>query len=124
MVAGHLPADVAIRARHGRPIAVAKDRARPFSRKHRKYWIPVTGGMIVIGIINVALGYCSYSSAPEKHERIDVGSSIDREDPAARMARDAAKRALDKKRAAEGSGSGSGSGSGGSGELLPGQLKR
>ena len=36
---------------------MAKDRSAPFSRKHRRYWIPVTGGMILIGIINVAIGY-------------------------------------------------------------------
>jgi hypothetical protein len=36
---------------------VAKDRSAPFSRKHRRYWLPVTGGMILIGIINVAIGY-------------------------------------------------------------------
>jgi hypothetical protein len=49
---------------------VSKDRARPFSRKHRKYWIPVTGGMIFIGIINVALGFCSYTPPSDVHERI------------------------------------------------------
>jgi hypothetical protein len=56
---------------------VSKDRARPFSRKHRKYWIPVTGGMILIGIINVALGYCSYTPPSDVHERIvpDVPSA-------------------------------------------------
>lgn len=47
-----------------------KDRARPFSRKHRRYWIPVTGGMILIGVINVALGFCSYHQPPDIHERI------------------------------------------------------
>lgn len=87
---------------------MSKDRARPFSRKHRKYWIPVTGGMILIGIINVAIGWCSYSSTPpETHERIQV---VPDEDPAAKMARDA-RRAYDLRKAAEGSGSGSGSGS-------------
>jgi len=44
---------------------VAKDRARPFLRKHRKYWIPVTGGMILIGAINVALGFCTYDPPSE-----------------------------------------------------------
>jgi hypothetical protein len=39
---------------------MAKDRAAPFSRKHRRYWIPVLGGMIVIGILNVAIGYCAW----------------------------------------------------------------
>jgi hypothetical protein len=36
---------------------VAKDRAAPFSRKHRRYWLPVTGGMLLIGAINIVLGY-------------------------------------------------------------------
>jgi hypothetical protein len=49
---------------------VSKDRARPFSRKHRKYWIPVTGGMIFIGVINVAIGFCSYTKPSDVHERI------------------------------------------------------
>ena len=49
---------------------MSKDRARPFSRKHRKYWIPVTGGMILIGVINVILGYCSYTRPLDVHERI------------------------------------------------------
>ncbi|TMQ10174.1 MAG: hypothetical protein E6J90_27655 [Deltaproteobacteria bacterium] len=49
---------------------MAKDRARPFSRKHRRYWIPVTGGMILIGVINVILGYCSYTEPSDRHERI------------------------------------------------------
>jgi hypothetical protein len=51
---------------------VTKDRAAPFSRKHRRYWIPVTGGMIVIGLINVALGLSSYHT-PKEPARIDVG---------------------------------------------------
>lgn len=49
---------------------MSKDRARPFSRKHRKYWIPVTGGMVLIGVINVAIGYCSYTRPSDVHERI------------------------------------------------------
>ena len=43
---------------------MAKDRAAPFSRKHRRYWIPVTGGMILIGVVNVAIGLCSYKEPP------------------------------------------------------------
>ena len=59
---------------------VSKDRARPFSRKHRKYWLPVTGGMVLIGLVDLTLGYCSYTPPPELHERIvydvpSVGSS-------------------------------------------------
>jgi hypothetical protein len=49
---------------------VSKDRARPFSRKHRKYWIPVTGGMVLIGVLNVVIGYCSYTRPSDVHERI------------------------------------------------------
>jgi hypothetical protein len=49
---------------------VSKDRARPFSRKHRKYWIPVTGGMILIGVLNIIIGYCSYTRPSDVHERI------------------------------------------------------
>jgi hypothetical protein len=49
---------------------VSKDRARPFSRKHRKYWIPVTGGMVLIGVLNVIIGYCSYTRPSDVHERI------------------------------------------------------
>lgn len=49
---------------------MSKDRARPFSRKHRKYWIPVTGGMILIGVLNVVIGYCSYTKPSDVHERI------------------------------------------------------
>jgi hypothetical protein len=51
---------------------VSKDRARPFSKKHRKYWIPVTGGMIFIGIMNVAIGFCSYDKPSDTHDRIHV----------------------------------------------------
>ena len=51
---------------------MAKDRAAPFSRKHRRYWIPVTGGMLLIGAINVAIGYCSYDAPSDVHERIEV----------------------------------------------------
>lgn len=57
---------------------VAKDRARPFSRKHRRYWIPITGGMILIALINLALGYCSYTPPSDVHERIipDVPAAL------------------------------------------------
>lgn len=50
---------------------MSKDRAAPFSKKHRRYWIPVTGGMIVIGIVNILIGLRSYK-APEIPERIHV----------------------------------------------------
>ncbi len=49
---------------------MSKDRARPFSRKHRKYWIPVTGGMLLIGVINVGIGFCAYDPPPPPPERI------------------------------------------------------
>jgi hypothetical protein len=52
---------------------VAKDRARPFSRKHRRYWLTVTGGMVFIGLINVLIGYCTYPDEPEEtHEQIEL----------------------------------------------------
>jgi hypothetical protein len=44
---------------------VSKDRAAPFSRKHRKYWIPVTGGMLLIGALNIGLGFCSYKQSQD-----------------------------------------------------------
>jgi hypothetical protein len=50
---------------------VAKDRAAPFSKKHRKYWIPVTGGMLLIGAVNVAIGFCTYQEPPPT-ERIEL----------------------------------------------------
>lgn len=33
-----------------------KDRARPFARKHKRYWLTVTGGMFLIMSINIGLG--------------------------------------------------------------------
>ncbi|MCX5747441.1 MAG: hypothetical protein NT062_33675 [Proteobacteria bacterium] len=49
-----------------------KDRARPFSRKHRKYWLPVTGGMILIGVFNVCLGMCTYDPPSDVHTQIQL----------------------------------------------------
>jgi len=51
---------------------VAKDRAAPFSRKHRRYWLPVTGGMILIGLINLAIGMCSYDPPPPPPQKIEL----------------------------------------------------
>jgi len=51
---------------------VSKDRARPFSRKHRRYWIPVTGGMLLIGVLNLGIGFCAYEPAPPEPERITL----------------------------------------------------
>ena len=41
-------------------MGVAKDRAAPFSRKHRKYWMTVLGGMVAIAVLDVGIGMCSY----------------------------------------------------------------
>jgi hypothetical protein len=41
-----------------------KDRARPFSKKHRRYWLTVTGGMLLIGAIDVCLGYLFWPHRP------------------------------------------------------------
>jgi len=43
---------------------VVKDRARPFSKKHRRYWMTVTGGMLLIGAIDVCLGYVFWPHRP------------------------------------------------------------
>jgi len=51
---------------------VSKDRAAPFSRKHRRYWLPVTGGMILIGALNLAIGYCSYDPPPPPPQKIEL----------------------------------------------------
>jgi len=34
-----------------------KDRAKPFDRKHRRYWLTTAGGMVLIMAINLALGF-------------------------------------------------------------------
>jgi len=49
---------------------VAKDRAAPFSRKHRRYWLPVTGGMLLIGAINLVLGFSIWEGEPKPPEPI------------------------------------------------------
>lgn len=51
---------------------MAKDRARPFSRKHRRYWIPVTGGMLLIGAVNLGLGLCAYAPTPPPPQPIQL----------------------------------------------------
>ena len=51
---------------------MAKDRAAPFSRKHRRYWITVTGGMLLIGVINIAIGLCGYEGPPSNPQRIEL----------------------------------------------------
>lgn len=51
---------------------MSKDRAAPFSRKHRRYWLTVTGGMILIGLINVLIGYLTYDEPPSKTEKIEL----------------------------------------------------
>ena len=43
---------------------MAKDRATPFSFKHRRTWLTVTGGMVALGVANVALGYLLWPDVP------------------------------------------------------------
>jgi len=50
---------------------VVKDRAAPFSKKHRRYWVPVLGGMILIGGINLALGFCAWPGADKVYRTPD-----------------------------------------------------
>jgi hypothetical protein len=69
---------------------VSKDRARPFSRKHRRYWIPVTGGMVLIGLLNIAIGFCSYTRPSDVHERILLDVPYARGSGSAAAARPAA----------------------------------
>ena len=40
-----------------------KDRARPFSRKHFRYWMTAAGGMVIIMVLNVALGFWLWGRA-------------------------------------------------------------
>ena len=51
---------------------MSKDRAAPFSRKHRRYWLTITGGMLLIGAINVGLGMMSYDAPPSRTEKIEL----------------------------------------------------
>lgn len=55
---------------------MAKDRAAPFSKKHRRYWLPVLGAMVTIGSINVGLGVCTYTRAGDP-EPIHVQPAYD-----------------------------------------------
>lgn len=41
---------------------MAKDRARPFSKKHVRYWMTAAGGMVIIMVINVILGFTLFES--------------------------------------------------------------
>lgn len=51
---------------------VAKDRAAPFSRKHMRYWLPVTGGMVLIGALCLALGFCTYDPPSSERQQIEL----------------------------------------------------
>ena len=51
---------------------MTKDRAAPFSRKHRRYWFTVTGGMILIGLINILIGFLSYDEPSTKTEKMEL----------------------------------------------------
>lgn len=55
---------------------MSKDRAAPFSKKHRRYWLPVTGGMVLIGALNIMLGLCTYEPAGDP-EPIRLGLLVD-----------------------------------------------
>lgn len=43
-----------------------KDRARPFSRKHFRYWMTAAGGMVIIMVINVVLGFWLWGREADK----------------------------------------------------------
>ena len=55
---------------------MAKDRAAPFSRKHKRYWIPIAGGMLLICILNLAVGMYLWNTRPKSYPRVtpDAGA--------------------------------------------------
>ncbi len=55
---------------------MAKDRAGPFSRKHRRYWLTITGGMIFIMAVNVGLGLWMYDTSPRPLPHVEQPPSI------------------------------------------------
>lgn len=57
-------------------MAEPRDRAKPFSRKHRRYWLTVTGGMIVIMTINVGLGFWLYDTKPRTLPKVEQTPSL------------------------------------------------
>jgi hypothetical protein len=48
---------------------VVKDRAAPFSRKHRRTYLTVTGMMILIGLVNLLIGLWLYARSPKDAPR-------------------------------------------------------
>jgi hypothetical protein len=36
---------------------MAKDRSKPFSKKHVRYWMTAAGGMVIIMLVNIILGF-------------------------------------------------------------------
>ena len=71
---------------------MAKDRSRPFSRKHFRYWMTVTGGMLLIGGINVAAGWLMWPGEPPPTQPIilDIPTRGPATPPDATLAPDAA----------------------------------
>ena len=43
-----------------------KDRARPFSRKHARYWLTAAGGMAFIMLVNLGLGLWFMNDPPTR----------------------------------------------------------
>ncbi len=72
-------------------MARAKDRARPFARKHLRYWMTAAGGMVVIMVLNTLIGFWIYGErstptrVPDYHPIppsnfeavVDAGASLD-----------------------------------------------
>ena len=46
-----------------------KDRSRPFSRKHFRYWMTAAGGMVIIMAINVGIGFWMADDDPPPQEK-------------------------------------------------------
>ena len=39
-----------------------------FARKAKKYWLLVTGGMILLGLVNLALGWYLWETSPRSYD--------------------------------------------------------
>ena len=50
---------------------MAKDRAKPFSKKHVRYWMTAAGGMVLIMVINLVLGFTLFDRDKKESRKPD-----------------------------------------------------
>jgi hypothetical protein len=50
---------------------MAKDRAKPFSKKHVRYWMTAAGGMVVIMALNLILGFTLFDRDKKESRKPD-----------------------------------------------------